>query len=80
VGVNADKVQLIEGSIVGQQLGFIFPKGSSLVSAVNAALAAMKADGTLANLSKKWFGPDFAITYDVIKPGPTAVTTATPSP
>jgi len=80
VGVNADKIQLIEGSIVGQQLGFIFPKGSSLVASVNAALAAMKSDGTLDTLSKKWFGPDFAITYDVIKPGPTPATTATPSP
>ena len=46
--------------IVGEKLGtedfgFIFPKGSELVAPVNAALAAMKADGTLDALNKKWF-------------------------
>jgi polar amino acid transport system substrate-binding protein len=80
VGVNADKIQLLPGSIVGQQLGFIFPNGSALVAPVNAALAAMRADGTLATLAKKWFSPDFAMTYDQIKAGPTPITTATPSP
>jgi len=80
VGVNADKIQLIPGSLVGQQLGFIFTKGSTLVAPVNAALAAMKADGTLDKLAAKWFGPAFTLSYDAVKPGPTAVTTATPSP
>jgi polar amino acid transport system substrate-binding protein len=80
VGVNSDKVQLLDGSLIGQQLGFIFTKGSDLVKPVNAALAAMKADGTLDKLAKKWFGPDFKLTYDAVKPGPTAATTATPSP
>ncbi len=46
--------------IVGEKLGtedfgFIFPKGSDLVAPVNAAIAAMKADGTIAALDKKWF-------------------------
>ena len=46
--------------IVGEKLGtedfgFIFPKGSELVASVNAAIAAMKADGTLDALNKKWF-------------------------
>ena len=46
--------------IVGEPLGtedfgFIFPKGSDLVEPVNAALAEMKADGTLDALNKKWF-------------------------
>ncbi len=46
--------------IVGEKLGtedfgFIFPKGSELVAPVNAAIAAMKADGTLDALNKKWF-------------------------
>lgn len=45
--------------IVGEKLGtedfgFIFPKGSDLVAPVNAAIAAMKADGTIAALDKKW--------------------------
>lgn len=46
--------------IVGEPLGtedfgFIFPKGSDLVAPVNAAIAAMKADGTMDALNKKWF-------------------------
>ena len=38
-----------------EDFGFIFPKGSDLVSPVNAAIAALKADGTLDTLNKKWF-------------------------
>ncbi|EIE52168.1 amino acid ABC transporter [Salipiger aestuarii] len=46
--------------IVGEKLGsedfgFIFPKGSDLVAPVNAALASMRADGTLADLNTRWF-------------------------
>ena len=46
--------------IVGEKLGaedfgFIFPKGSDLVAPVNAAIAAMQADGTIAALDKTWF-------------------------
>lgn len=38
-----------------EDFGFIFPKGSDLVAPVNAAIAAMKADGTLDALNQKWF-------------------------
>jgi polar amino acid transport system substrate-binding protein len=69
VGVNADKIKLIEGALVGQQLGFVFPKGSDLVAPVNAALAEMRADGTLEAINAKWFGPSFAVTYDDIGAG-----------
>lgn len=46
--------------IVGEKLGtedfgFIFPKGSDLVAPMNAAIASMKADGTIDALNKKWF-------------------------
>ena len=46
--------------VVGEPLGtedfgFIFPKGSDLVGPVNAAIAALKADGTLDALNKTWF-------------------------
>ncbi len=46
--------------IVGEKLGtedfgFIFSKGSDLVAPVNAAIAEMKADGTIDALNKKWF-------------------------
>ena len=65
VGVNADKIKLLDGKLVGQELGFVFPKGSALVAPVNAALAAMKADGTLAAINKKWFGAT-QVGYDQI--------------
>ncbi len=46
--------------IVGEKLGtedfgFIFPKGTDLVAPINAAIAAMKADGTIDALNTKWF-------------------------
>jgi len=46
--------------IIGEKLGtedfgFIFPKGSDLVAPMNAAIASMKADGTIDALNKKWF-------------------------
>lgn len=45
--------------IVGPKLGvedfgFIFPKGSELVAPINAGIAAMKADGSIDALNKKW--------------------------
>lgn len=51
--------------IVGEPLGtedfgFIFPKGSDLVAPIDAAIADMKADGTLDALNQKWFF-DYAI-------------------
>ena len=46
--------------IVGEKLGtedfgFIYPKGSDLVAPMNAAISAMKEDGTIDALNKKWF-------------------------
>lgn len=46
--------------VVGEPLGtedfgFIFKKGSDLVAPINAAIASMKADGTIEALNKKWF-------------------------
>lgn len=44
------------GEPVGSdEFGFILQKGSDLVAPLNAAIAAMKADGTLDALNKKWF-------------------------
>jgi polar amino acid transport system substrate-binding protein len=46
----------IAGEPVGNdEFGFILKQGSDLVAPVNAALAALKADGTLDALNKKWF-------------------------
>jgi polar amino acid transport system substrate-binding protein len=66
VGVNADKIKLLPEKLVGQELGFVFPKGSDLVAPFNAAIAAMRADGTLDALAKKWFGGT-QLTYDEIQ-------------
>ncbi len=46
--------------IVGEPLGtedfgFIFPQGSVLVAPMNAAIADMRADGTMEALNTKWF-------------------------
>ncbi len=56
-------VEIPKGTIVGQfqqtggqpeQFGMLFKKGSPLVGCVNQALAAMKSDGTLSDIEKKW--------------------------
>ncbi|MFN3281705.1 MAG: transporter substrate-binding domain-containing protein, partial [Tabrizicola sp.] len=41
--------------LASEDFGFIFPKGSDLVAPINAAIASMKADGTLDALNQKWF-------------------------
>ena len=46
-------------ALVGQELGFIFTQGSDLVEPFNAAIAALREDGTLDQLAAKWFGPAF---------------------
>jgi polar amino acid transport system substrate-binding protein len=80
VGTAADKIKLLPGRLVGQELGFIFPKGSDLVAPVNAALQAMMADDTLNLINTKWFGPAFSMTYDDIGPGAYDNPTPTPKP
>jgi polar amino acid transport system substrate-binding protein len=41
---------------VGEHYGLLFTKGDPLVGCVNTALNAMRANGTLAALQKKWLG------------------------
>ncbi|MHB0951651.1 MAG: transporter substrate-binding domain-containing protein [Allorhizobium sp.] len=48
-------LKLVGGPLGSEDFGFIFTKGSDLVAPVNAAIAAMKADGTIDALNKKWF-------------------------
>ena len=66
-GTNAEELELIGPTISSDELAFIFPKGSDLVDPVNQAIQAMIDDGTMAELNQKYFGPDFAITYDDIQ-------------
>jgi polar amino acid transport system substrate-binding protein len=48
-------LKLVGGPLGTEDFGFIFPKGSDLVAPINAAIAALKADGTIDTLNKKWF-------------------------
>jgi polar amino acid transport system substrate-binding protein len=66
LGENADSVQLVGESLSSDELGFIFPKGSDLVAPFDAAINAMKADGSLDALAQTYFGSSFTITYDDI--------------
>ena len=66
-GENAEDLKLVGPSISSDQLGFIFPKGSELVSAVDIALQVMMDSGFLNDINVKFFGPDFTMTYDDIQ-------------
>jgi polar amino acid transport system substrate-binding protein len=55
VDSSGGKLKLIGGPLGTEDYGFIFTKKSDLVAPINAAIAAMKADGTLDALNKKWF-------------------------
>jgi polar amino acid transport system substrate-binding protein len=55
VAASEGGIKIIGAPLASSDFGFIFPKGSDLVAPVNAALAAMKADGTIDALNQKWF-------------------------
>jgi polar amino acid transport system substrate-binding protein len=56
IGANPGKYKTVGDQIGGSDsYGFILKKGSDLAAPVNAALASMKADGTLAKLTMKWY-------------------------
>ena len=55
VAASDGKLKLIGAPLASEDFGFIFPKGSDLVAPLNAAIASMKADGTVDALNKKWF-------------------------
>ncbi len=55
VAAEPDKLKLTGEAMGSEDFGFIFPKGSDLVAPINAAIAAMKEDGTIEALNKKWF-------------------------
>ena len=64
VGVNADQLKLVGDSMSSDQLGFIFPKGSDLVGPFNAALAELRATGTLDALAERFVSDQFTLTYE----------------
>jgi polar amino acid transport system substrate-binding protein len=54
IGANPGAFKVIGGPLGTEEFGFIFTPKSDLVGPVNAALGAMKADGTLDKLNQKW--------------------------
>ncbi len=72
VGNSAEELKLVGESLSSDQLGFIFPKGSNLVGPVNAALQALRENGTLDALAEQYFSGDFKLTYDDIQSPPNA--------
>ena len=55
VAASDGGLKIIGTPLGTEDFGFIFPKGSELVGAMNAAIASMKEDGTIEALNKKWF-------------------------
>ncbi len=51
-------VKIVGPLYMGQSYGIAFPKGSPLVSEVNAALKELRTDGSYNELYRKWFRTD----------------------
>ena len=54
VGVNAENLRLLPEALTAEELAFIYSLDSDLVDPFNAALASMKADGTLMDINREW--------------------------
>ncbi|HEX6285861.1 MAG TPA: transporter substrate-binding domain-containing protein [Acidimicrobiia bacterium] len=67
IGENADQIETIDDPLQSDPLGFIYPQGSDLVEPVDLAIQAMIDDGTMEELGRTWFGPDFTVTYEDIE-------------
>lgn len=55
VDASGGTLKLIGEPLGTEDFGFIFPKGSDLVAAFDAAIEALEADGTVEALNRKWF-------------------------
>lgn len=55
VAASDGKLKIVGDKLGVEDFGFILPKGSDLVSPINAAIAAMQADGTMETLNATWF-------------------------
>jgi polar amino acid transport system substrate-binding protein len=55
VAASNGALKLVGAPLASEDFGFIFPKGSDLAAPINAAIAEMKADGTMDKLNQKWF-------------------------
>ncbi len=57
-GADAPKYNILPDVLAEEEYGIGFRKGDELCDIVNATLKVLKADGTLAEVSGKWFGED----------------------
>jgi len=55
IGANPQRLKIVGEPLGTEEFGFIFQPGSDLGAPFNAAIAAMKADGTLERLNTRWF-------------------------
>jgi polar amino acid transport system substrate-binding protein len=55
VKASPETFKIVGDPLGAEDFGFIFPKGSDLVAPINAAIAELKADGTLDALDTRWF-------------------------
>ena len=55
IASNPDKLKVLGEPLGTDTYGFIFKLGSDLVGPFNAAITALKADGTLDRLTSRWF-------------------------
>ena len=55
IGADPGVFRTVGDPVGSDEFGFIFTPGSDLVAPFNAALAQMKADGTIDGLNRKWF-------------------------
>ncbi len=55
VEANPDAFKLVGDAMGSEDFGFIFPKGSELVTAFNAGIESLRKDGTLEELNTRWF-------------------------
>lgn len=55
MGASPGSFKVVGDALGTEEFGFILTPGSDLLGPINAALAEMKADGTLEALNQKWF-------------------------
>jgi polar amino acid transport system substrate-binding protein len=55
MAVNPGQLKIAGERFTSEELGFVFQPGSDLIEPTNAAIAALKADGTWDELFTKWF-------------------------
>jgi len=67
IGENADAIDTIDDALQSDPLGFIYPQDSDLVGPVNQAIQELRDSGRFDALGRKWFGPEFTVTYDDIE-------------